>query len=600
MTDDVMKLVGLVEKWFQVGPHQAGPISSESPSPTLPRRIAMVISEGLANLQVLDRSRRLLANLLPVQQFDTSFQASAPATESDISALDLLQDLKNFIIEFEVPIKTSAPHIYLSALPFTPSHTPLSRIYGHLAKGGPKPRRGCLKRWSQQRVFCLAWSPDGQRIISGCEDGTLCLWDASTAAPVGESWKFHTRAVSCVAWSPNGEMIVTGSYDSTLQLLDSSTRARIGSAWKGHTGEVSSLAWSPDGRWVVSGSFDKTLRMWDPATGETVGEAWEGHTDLVWCVSWSPDSKRIASGSTDGTRLWESSIGALAGKLWETRRTYGLAWSPDGKRIAASGDGIRLWDADTGDLIGEPWNCHTGAVRSVAWSPDGGRIVSGPQDKTLRLWDAFTGAPIGKGWQGHTDHVTSLGWSPDGNTIVSGSNNGTVVLWNSQTGDPIRLSQRVPNGHTRHVYHLAFAPNSNKIVTASSDDTLRLWDASPGGLVGFPMRQTAAVASLKFSLNGKYVISVNEECRTIWIVAGDEIELADDTQVGPVSGDHPTVLEIDGDGWVRDPGGKIMFWLPVVLRPIGNWGRVLVHGNILAIEVPSVPIIDISAYASRF
>ncbi|KAG9007037.1 hypothetical protein FRB94_014701 [Tulasnella sp. JGI-2019a] len=622
MTGGVIKLVKLVEKWLQVIPRQAGPISSESPSPTLPRRIAMVILEGLVNLQaglhlptsfvqastgplylrVLDHASRPLANL-PIQQSDTSFQASVPATESDISTLDLLQDLKNFVIEFEVPIKTSAPHIYLSALPFTPSHTALSRIYGHLAKGGPKPRRGCLQGWSQRSVFCLAWSPDGQRIISGCEDGTLCLWDASTGAPVGKTWKVDTVGVRCVAWSPDGNMIIAGSDDSTLQLLDSSTRARIGRAWKGHTNRVFSVAWSPDGKWVVSGSDDKTLRVWDPATGETVGGAWEGHTDWVWCVSWSPDGKRIASGSDDGTiRLWESSTGALVGKPWETKGTYGLAWSPDGKRIVSAhvDDTVRLWDAATGDLIGVPWEGHTRTVMSVAWSFDGKRIISGSADKTLRLWDASTGAPIGNAWQGHTDDVTRLGWSPDGKTIVSGSYDGTAMLWNSQTGDPIRLGWRGPNSHTRHVYHLAFAPNSNKIVTASTDSTLRLWDTSSGGLVGHPVCQTAAVASLKFSLNGKYVISENEECQTIWRIAADEIELADYTQVGPVSDVHPTVLKIDRDGWIRDPGGKRMFWLPVILRPIGNWGRILVHKSILVIEVPNVPIIDISAYVSRF
>ncbi|KAG8989287.1 hypothetical protein FRB94_014531 [Tulasnella sp. JGI-2019a] len=626
VTQKVAESVESVEVWLKARPQLVAPNPPELPKPKTRGRIATCITDGLLktqagvylrtnmihitsgplSLRALDHAKRFLVDILPTQQHDVSFQASTLPRESDISTLSLLQDLKNFIVEFEVPIRTSAPHIYHSALPFTPPHTSLSQVYGHLAEGGPKARRGCLQQWSGQSALTrLAWSPNGERIISGCEDGALCLWEHSTGARVGEAWKFHTQAVAC-AWSPDSKMIVSGSYDSTLQLWDSTTGARIGEAWKGHAGKVLSVAWSPDSKWVVSGSADRTLRMWDPLTGASAGEAWK-ENDWVWCIAWSPDGKRIASGSYGSVaiHLWDPSTGAIVGEFREAgfMCPYGLAWSPDGKWIISANVGttLTLWDASTGEPIGDRWEGHTGNTTwCVAWSPDGKRIVSGSQDKTLRLWDASTGVPIGNAWQGHTNNVRTVGWSPDGKTIVSGSQDGTPMLWNSQTGDPIRLGQRGPNSHTSHVYRLAFAPNSNRIVTASSDGTLRLWDTTSGKLVGHPVRQTTAVTSLDFSLDGRYVISEDEECRMIWNIAGEETGLAENTPVGPVFDDHPCVLKIDEDGWVRDPGERRMFWLSVVLRPIGNWGRVLVNRNILAIEVPSVPIIDISAYASRF
>ncbi|KAG8993437.1 hypothetical protein FRB94_010802 [Tulasnella sp. JGI-2019a] len=627
MTGKVKVWVESAEIWLKARPQQVELNSSELPAPTLLRRITTFVTKSLLKLQVtvnlptnirhlstgppspraLNHAQCFPTDLLPIQQPDVSFQATEVPKEPDISSLNLLQDLKSFVSEFEIPISTSSPHIYYSALPFTPSDTSLSRVYGHLAEGGPKPRRGCLQQWSQLRAqSSLAWSPDGRRIVSGSWDGTLRLWDPATGTLVRDPWK-STQGVMCVAWSPDGKMIVSGGHGHTLELWDSTTGARIGEAWKGHTDFIWSLAWSPDSKWVVSGSHDETFRVWDSATGETVGEAWKDHASRVWCVVWSPDGKSIASGSNNGVMVhqWDPSMRVVTGRLWEGRcgGTYGLAWSPDGKKIVSVNEGgtLRLWDACTGGPIGEPWKGHTSdTVSSVAWSPDGKTIISGSGDNILRLWDALTGASIGNPWQGHTHGIDNVRWSPDGKTIASGSKDGAPLLWTSQTGDPIRLGQRGPDSHTRHVYRLAFAHDSNKIATASSDGTLRLWDTSSGAPVGPPAWQTARVTRLDFSLHSKYVISEDEECRTIWKVAGEETRLVDDSLVGPISEDHSSVLKIDRDGWIRDPGGKRMFWLPVVLRPMGDWGRVLVKGNTLAIEVPSVPIIDISAYGSRF
>ncbi|KAG8981651.1 hypothetical protein FRB93_008496 [Tulasnella sp. JGI-2019a] len=624
MTNSVKFLVGLVEVWLKARPQQVVRNSSELPTPTLPCRIATFMIEGLVKIQagihfqmntahaspdplslrVRNYARRLLPEIPPVQQSRVSLQANSLPKESDISSLSLLQDLESFVNEFRIPISTSSPHIYHSALPFTPSHTSLSQVYSHLAEGGPKPRREHLQQWTPQIAqSCVAWSPDGEMIISGYYDGSLRLWDPSTGAPIGEAWKFHTNAVDCVAWSPNGKMIASGSI-VRFQFSDPITGAHIGEAWEDVTSAIISIAWSPDSKWVVTGSMDRTVRIWDSPTRAHVTIA--HRTEFVRCVTWSPDGRRIASGHDDGLviHLWDPSLGAVVEKLWEVGDSaYGLAWSPDGNMIVSSSmyGTLRLWHAWTGEMIAEPTAGmdDTGShAWCVAWSPDGTKIVSS-HDATVRLWNASTREPVGNAWQGHTDDVRSLGWSADGQTVVSGSEDGTI-LWNYLTGDPVRLEQGGPDSHTRHVYRLAFAPNSNKIVTASFDGSLRLWDSSSGVLVEHPICQTAAVISLNFSLDEKYVISETNECRILWRVAGEETGLVDDTQVEPVSDAHSCVLKIDTDGWIRDPRGKGMFWLPDVLRPIGNWGRVVVNGNILAIEVPSIPIIDISAYASRF
>jgi hypothetical protein len=66
----------------------------------------------------------------------------------------------------------------------------------------------------------VAYSPDGSTIVSGSDDGTLRLWDATDGTPLGEPLTGHDGGVNSVAYSPDGSAIVSGSDDGTLRLWD--------------------------------------------------------------------------------------------------------------------------------------------------------------------------------------------------------------------------------------------------------------------------------------------------------------------------------------------------------------------------------------------
>ncbi len=123
--------------------------------------------------------------------------------------------------------------------------------------------------------------------------------------------KGHSGMVLSVAFSPQGDRIVSGSGDHTLRLWDLAGNA-VGSPFEGHSDWVRSVAFSPQGdspeerrcQRIVSGSGDHTLRLWDLA-GNAVGSPFEGHSRSVWSVAFSPQGDRIVSGSYDNTlRLW--------------------------------------------------------------------------------------------------------------------------------------------------------------------------------------------------------------------------------------------------------------------------------------------------------
>ncbi|KAG8983879.1 hypothetical protein FRB94_010457 [Tulasnella sp. JGI-2019a] len=168
MTENVAEMVEMVEAWLKTRTHVA-PILSEPLTPIPTRRLttriresftkmrasirlhtnAVHVKSGPLSLRAIDHAMRFLADFLPVPHPVVPFQETTSPQTSDISVLGLLQDLKNFVSEFKTPISECSPHIHHSALPFTPSQTSLSRVYGHSAEGGPRVRRGGLQQWSQ-------------------------------------------------------------------------------------------------------------------------------------------------------------------------------------------------------------------------------------------------------------------------------------------------------------------------------------------------------------------------------------------------------------------------------------------------------------------
>jgi WD40 repeat protein len=280
-----------------------------------------------------------------------------------------------------------------------------------------------------EAVLSLAFSPDGATLATGCDDGTVKLWDMDKKS-VRRTLIGHTGQVESVAFSPDGRLLVSAGWDQTVRLWDAATGTLV-APLKGHSSSVTAVAFAPDGKTLASGSFDRTVRLWD-VTAHKERKILAGHTHAVRSVTFSRDGAALASGGADGMiGLWDPIVGEH--RRWYTSKDgwiYCLAFSGNGHTLASGGaDGsIRFWEAATSrETLSIPG--HRKRVTALVYSPDGRMLASGSTDGAICFWDPATGEALRTLNGMPQEEVSALAFSPDGRTFASGSWNKTVLLW---------------------------------------------------------------------------------------------------------------------------------------------------------------------------
>jgi WD40 repeat protein len=431
----------------------------------------------------------------------------------------------------------------------------------------------------QGEVHAVAFSPDGQFILTGSSDRMARLWEAPSATPSGRSLpsRYPVRAA---AFSPDGRTALTVSdghpdlwevatgrpLDIKGQPIDQLSevalnQVRRGLTWgltwisqqrKGplrlpfrHDGVIRSLALSPDGHTILTGGSDGTAHLWDRATGQSRILS-PAHDQPVVAVALG--DRTAVTGSEDCTaRLWDAATGEPRGQpLRHDGSVVAVALSPDGNTVlTGSWDGTaRLWEAATGrELPGSPLR-HGGKVLAIAFSRDGRTVATGSADGTTSFWNVATGQPLGAPLR-HQGPVMAVAFSPDGRRVLTGSQDKTAGLWEVATGQSDGLLLQ----HQHRVQCVAFSPDGTTALTGSEDGTARLWDVATGKPCGPPVEHRAPVTAVAFSPDGRVVLTGGwDRTARLW-----EVPTALEGEVGPIvlwvqvlSG-----LELDSGGTVR-------------------------------------------------
>jgi RNA polymerase sigma factor (sigma-70 family) len=324
-----------------------------------------------------------------------------------------------------------------------------ARLY-HVASGKPLGTEAGHAAAPQ----VLRFAADGKTLTSVGLDGSRYRWDLATSRADSAVKEFHKSGWTARVLSPDGKVLATAEAGEDRVLLwDFETGKELGvlagPGLGGGDGAV--LAFSPDNRVLAVGPPEGSVQLWD-IPGRRELRKLESPEGGAGSMAFSPDGKTLATAVRSVSRvppirLWDVATGKLLRRLDGPRWNCQIAFSPDGKYLAAGGtddhgkllvrpiDGQSVWLWETAGWERHKYLCgHTRGVMALAFSRDSKRLATGglEGDDKVRVWDVET-VKLLHCFQGHHSCVYSLAFSPDSKVLASGAGDSTILLWDTTT-----------------------------------------------------------------------------------------------------------------------------------------------------------------------
>ena len=288
------------------------------------------------------------------------------------------------------------------------------------------------QRWQQfhendpdDEVEVVAWTRDGQYVLSGGEDHRVRVWRAADGTPV--QTLDHIASIDGMRFSHSGDLLATGDEAGQVNIWDTSdpdpanwpatplhtiTHGPDQDRPDGGTGhsDINSIDWTADDQFIFTAGRNAEVRRWEVArmgdADQGLRQAYLGFSDSIKSTRLSPDGTLVAAGgqrSPDGAvRVWNVETGALIKVLHfpQAQKIEAVEFTPDGRFLFAGGN-----EGKDG-LTGYPGNGGIGAIRAYDiandfalvleqpvfrqeyfdFNGDGSLLVSSHEDGTLRLW----------------------------------------------------------------------------------------------------------------------------------------------------------------------------------------------------------------------
>jgi serine/threonine protein kinase/WD40 repeat protein len=279
-----------------------------------------------------------------------------------------------------------------------------------IAAGEPRIVLGRLEGVS---ATALAFSPDGTRLAAAFykpstgkegqaelyDPAKVVLWDVVKREQLG-TLRGHRERVFDVAFSPDGEWIATGSLDYTARIWETRTGQNIATL-SDSSSPAFRVQWSPTGdHLAVSMNNAREVFLYRISGRHHVQQWLTGHRVELRGVAAHPHRERLATSGYTELMSWDLSVPRPSPVAHEPNpgAVTALAYSPDGSLLATASWGgahpceIVIRDANTGKARGRISGPQI--VWAMAFDPTGKRLACGEATGTVVIWDHVTSRPV--------------------------------------------------------------------------------------------------------------------------------------------------------------------------------------------------------------
>lgn len=355
----------------------------------------------------------------------------------------------------------------------------------------------------------LRFSPDGALLALGAATGPVEIINLRTGAPAF-IFAPRTLPVSALAWSPSGDFIASASAATGAIKIWSAATATLTSTIPAQPG-ITHLQISPDSARIAAVSRPNehgesetpAASILEIATAQTISRRQTPGYAIT------PDWALTAEADEDGNvQIFSSASGNAIKKIAlpsdiQCHPPAALEISPGGETLAvaciAGGAGkILLYPIQKEDPpIEIPVLDGASSIKALAFSPDGKQLAvsgeiaggsSGWLSGAIQFVPLETGNNAGSAGvppatltekplvRASDNIILALAFSPDGKTLATGGNRGTIELWTTETG----ASRQKIIAHSSQVNSLAFSPDGRMLASAGQDGAIRFMDPATG------------------------------------------------------------------------------------------------------------------------
>ncbi|MCG9134358.1 WD40 repeat domain-containing protein [Candidatus Poribacteria bacterium] len=391
----------------------------------------------------------------------------------------------------------------------------------------------------------ISFSPDTQLIASTSTSDTtddaevIVVWDMESGQQIA-SLTAHTYWISSLCFSPCGQFLTSGGEDGTVYVWDVSTWQQV----RSYTdfGDVYRIipSYSPDGilRAAIVNYDDTgpaTISVRNLESGEQL------YTDKVW-----GNTVQFSDADDWGNTVVFSNGSQLA---YESRHEFINVWTPehpyrrqfthspisfptsavfsdDGKTLAVEHhhEGVVLWDIASKRSRSAVKLESTGKNQFVYKTNSGKLYVASIQEDNVRLWEADRdGMPLVEG-TGREYWSAFPTLAPTGTLFAYADADGTLKVWDVRNGEKCyELTHRLheddeaDEDNKDEIRKLAFSPDGSLLASESRFTSVRLWDMERGEAINtFPVDSVGGI--IGFSPCGQYLACIGEEI-LLWDIA---------------------------------------------------------------------------------